>query len=324
MTLKPFRLSLLGLSLLIPFALFAVVLFLLVYAVPAIQFNGLAFFAKTDWNLGNLYADPVMRDGQQVPLGASYGMLVFVVGTLLSSLIAILIALPLAIGAAIFLAEKAPSRVRPVLAMLVELVAVVPSVVLGLWGIAVVIPFISHQLGPAISAILGFIPAFNMAGISSGYGLLASGIVLALMITPIIANTLFDALMQVPKENREAAFALGSTHFEVVTKAMLPMVRPVLIGSTVLALGRALGETMAVLMVSGGGTQLPHSIFSPISTIASVVVSLLDSAEQDPTNMAVRSLAEIAIVLFVITFAVNVAAKLLTTGVAHVRNRKHA
>jgi phosphate transport system permease protein len=195
-----------------------------------------------------------------------------------------------------------------VLSMLVELVAVVPSVVFGLWGIAVLIPFIGHYLSPT----------------GNGYGLLAASIVLALMITPIIATTLLDALMQVPKENRESAFALGATHFEVVAKAMLPMVRTTLIGGIVLALGRALGETMAVLMVSGGGINiLPTSIFSPISTIASFIVGQLDSAESDPTNMSVRTLAEIALVLFIITLAVNAGAKILSSGALNVRKRQH-
>jgi phosphate transport system permease protein len=208
--------------------------------------------------------------------------------------------------------------------MLVELVAVVPSVVFGLWGVAVLVPFIGNILGPVLSDTLGFIPIFAGGHSGGGYGLLAASVVLALMITPIIATTLLDALMQVPKENRESAFALGATHFEVVSKAMMPMVRTTLIGGIVLALGRALGETMAVLMVSGGGINiLPTSLFSPISTIASFIVSQLDSAEGDATNMAVRSLAEIALVLFIITLITNAGAKLLTSGGLHVRQRKH-
>ncbi|WP_298215545.1 phosphate ABC transporter permease subunit PstC [Acidocella sp.] len=306
MTLRPFRLAVLGLSLLIPAALCAVVLFLILYSGPAMIFNGLHFLTQVNWNLGDLYDDPVVVRGIQVPAGANYGILVFVVGTLASSAIAILIAVPLAMGAAIFLAEIIPPRIRPVLSMLVELIAVVPSVVFGLWGIAVLIPFIGSHLSPD----------------GNGYGLLAASIVLALMITPIIASTLLDALMQVPRENRESAFALGATHFEVVGKVMLPMVRPTLIGGIVLALGRALGETMAVLMVSGGGVNiLPTSLFSPISTIASFVAGQLDSAEADPTNMSVRALAEIALVLFIITLLVNAAAKLLTSGALHVRKR---
>jgi phosphate transport system permease protein len=241
-----------------------------------------------------------------VPSGANYGIFVFIIGTLASSAIAILIAVPLSVGAAIFLAEAVPPKIRPVLSLLVELIAVVPSVVFGLWGIAVLVPFIGHYLSPT----------------GNGYGLLAASIVLALMITPIIASTLLDSLMQVPKENRESAFALGATHFEVVSKAMMPMVRTTLVGGIVLALGRALGETMAVLMVSGGGINiLPTSLFSPISTIASFVVSQLDSAQADPTNMSVRALSEVALVLFLITLAVNAAAKLIASGALNVRNR---
>ena len=306
MKIRPFRFTVLGLSLLIPAALCAVVLFLVVYSGQAIFFNGLHFLVDVNWNLGDLYSDPISVHGVQVPPGANYGILVFVAGTLASSGIAILIAVPLAVGAAIFLAEVIPAKIRPVLSMLVELIAVVPSVVFGLWGIAVLVPFIGHHLSPD----------------GNGYGLLAASIVLALMITPIIASTLLDSLMQVPRENRESAFALGATHFEVVCKAMLPMVRATLIGGIVLALGRALGETMAVLMVSGGGLNiLPSSLFSPISTIASFVASQLDSAEGDPTNMSVRALAEIALVLFVITLGVNACAKLLTSGAFRVRKR---
>jgi phosphate transport system permease protein len=320
MKIRPFRLTVLGLSLLIPAALVAVVLFLVVYSGQAIAFNGLHFLTDVTWNLGDLYDDPVTVRGIQVPSGAEYGILVFIVGTLASSAIAILIAVPLSVGTAIFLSEAVPELeraarrsipwlppIRPALAMLVELVAVVPSVVFGLWGIVVLVPFLGHHISPT----------------GNGYGLLAASIVLALMITPIIASTLYDALCQVPKENRESAFALGSTHFEVVTKAMMPMVRATLIGGIVLALGRALGETMAVLMVSGGGINiLPTSLFSPISTIASFIVSQLDSAESDPTNMSVRALSQIALVLFIITLAVNAGAKLLSSGALNVRKRQ--
>jgi len=308
MKLRPFRMSMLGISLLIPAALCAVVLFLLIYSWPVIGFSGFGFLTHIAWNFGNLDDDPVLTRGLMVPSGASYGILVFIAGTLLSSLIAIIIAVPLSIGAAIFLAEAVPPKIRPVLSMLVELVAVVPSIVFGLWGIWVLVPLIGHYLAPN----------------GVGYGLLAASIVLALMITPIIATTLLDALLQVPKENRESAFALGATHFEVVSKAMMPMVRSTLIGGIVLALGRALGETMAVAMVSGGASNAtPTSIFSPISSIASFIVNNLDSAQGDPTNMAVYAIAEMALVLFFITLAVNAAAKLLSSGAFNVRKRQH-
>jgi len=307
MKLRPFRLSVLGLSLLIPAALCAVVLFLLIYSFPAIRFSGFGFLTDINWNFGDFDDDPVMTRGMLVPGGANYGILVFIAGTLLSSFIAIVIAVPLSVGAAIFLSEAVPPKIRPALSMLVELVAVVPSIVFGLWGIGVLIPFIGHYISPT----------------GNGYGLLAASVVLALMITPIIATTLLDALLQVPKENRESAFALGATHFEVVSKAMMPMVRATLIGGIVLALGRALGETMAVAMVSGGGFNiLPTSIFSPISSIASFIVNNLDSAEGDPTNMSVRAIAEVALILFLITLAVNAAAKILSSGAFHVRKRQ--
>ena len=323
MRLTPFRLTLLVLSLAIPAALLAVILFLLIYSWPAIQFNGLGFVTRVIWNLGDLYDDPVTVRGHLVPSGANYGIAVFIAGTLLSSFIAILIATLLSVGAAIFLSEIVPPKLRPLLALLVELVAVVPSVVFGLWGVVVLVPLIGTVLGPAVSHYLGFIPFLRGGDSGGGYGLLAASIVLALMITPIITSTLLDALLQVPRENRESAFALGATHFEVVSKAMMPMVRGTLIGGIVLALGRALGETMAVLMVSGGGLNiLPHSIFSPISTIASFIVSQLDSAQGDPTDMAVRSLAEIALALFVITLLTNAGAKLLAARGLHVRKLK--
>ncbi|HQT67252.1 MAG: phosphate ABC transporter permease subunit PstC [Rhodospirillales bacterium 20-60-12] len=322
MKIRPFRLTMSVLAIMIPTALMAVIILLALYSFDAIRFNGLAFLFGQHWDLGNLYMDPVKTRGLMVPHGATYGVLVFIVGTLLSSGIAILIAVPVSIGCAIFIAEAVPARFRPYFSMLVELVAVVPSVLIGLWGISVLVPLIAHVIAPGMSAVLGFIPFFSTAGGGgSGLGLLAASLVLALMITPIIATTLLDSLQQVPREIKESAFALGATHFEVVRGAMMPMVRNTLIGGIVLGLGRALGETMAVLMVSGGAINyLPHTIFTPISTIASFIVTQLDSAEQDPTGMAVKSLAEIALVLFIITLIVNGLARLLARRFNNVRS----
>ncbi|HQU02155.1 MAG TPA: phosphate ABC transporter permease subunit PstC [Acetobacteraceae bacterium] len=306
MKIRPFRLTMSVLAIMIPTALMAVIILLALYSFDAIRFNGLAFLFGQHWDLGNLYMDPVKTRGLMVPHGATYGVLVFIVGTLLSSGIAILIAVPVSIGCAIFIAEAVPARFRPYFSMLVELVAVVPSVLIGLWGISVLVPLIAHVIAPGMSAVLGFIPFFSTAGGGgSGLGLLAASLVLALM----------------PREIKESAFALGATHFEVVRGAMMPMVRNTLIGGIVLGLGRALGETMAVLMVSGGAINyLPHTIFTPISTIASFIVTQLDSAEQDPTGMAVKSLAEIALVLFIITLIVNGLARLLARRFNNVRS----
>lgn len=311
-TLRPFRFVLVIVTSLIPLALLAILIFLGRYAWPAIHFNGLGFIFGKTWNLGNLYADPVVRHGQLVPIGATYGILVFIAGTLLTSGIALIMAIPVSLGVAIFLAEGLSTRLRAPLSFVVELLAAVPSVVYGLWGYAVLIPLVAHYIAPSLRAVFGFIPFFG-GPIGSGYGLLAASIVLALMVVPIIAATVRDALSQVPSETKEAAYALGATHFEVVRRAMLPMVRTNIIGACILGLGRALGETMAVLMVSGGALNyLPNNLYSPITTMASFIVSQLDSAMQDPTGMAVRSLAEIALILFLIAVITNIIARLLT------------
>ncbi|HUZ62498.1 MAG TPA: phosphate ABC transporter permease subunit PstC [Acetobacteraceae bacterium] len=315
MKLRPFRLTLLGLTCLIPAALGAVLLFLALFSWPAIRFNGIGFLLSETWSLGNLYADPVKQGGMLVPIGASYGILVFLVGTLATSAIALLIAVPVSLGVAMFLAEGVSPRLRGGLALIVEMLAVVPSVVYGLWGVTVLVPLVAHVLAPALSDAIGFIPFFRVTS-GSGFGLFAAALVLTLMVVPIITTTVLDALTRVPREAKEAAYALGTTRFEMVRKAMLPMVRPSIVGAVILGLGRALGETMAVLMVSGGALNyLPGTINSPVSTMASFIVSQLDSAEQDPTGMAVRSLAEIALVLFIITVVVNVIARLMVRGV---------
>jgi phosphate transport system permease protein len=310
--MRPFRLSLQLVSALIPLALLAIFVFLTSYSWPAIRFNGLSFLFSETWSLGNLYSDPVMRDGYQVAVGAHYGIWVFIVGTLASSAIALLIAVPVGMGVAFFLTEYAPKRSRAALAQVVELLAMVPSVVYGLWGLEVLAPLVLKYIAPGLAAALHFIPFFAGAA-SSGYGLLTAGLVLVLMIVPVISSTLVEAMMRVPREVRESCFALGATRAEMLRKILLPAVRVPLIGSVILALGRALGETMAVLMVSGGALNyLPHTLYSPITSMAAFIASQLDSALQDPSGMAVRSLAEIALVLLVIAVIVNVIARLLT------------
>jgi phosphate transport system permease protein len=305
-----YRLVLLFLSAIIPLAILAVLIFLGSYAEPVFRYSGLGFLGQVEWNIGNLYANPVTRHGVQVPIGAQYGILAFIVGTVLSSLIALILAVPISIGVAIFLSEGLSRPLRPWFSFILELLAGVPSVVYGLWGLVVLAPLILKAIGPFLSHLLGFIPFF--APPVSDYGLLTAALVLTLMITPFIAATLRDALSQVPQEHKEAAFALGADHFEVIRLAMLPAVRAPLIGAIFLGLGRALGETMAVLMVSGGAINyLPQNLYSPISTMASFILSQLDSAETDPTGMAIRALAAIALILFIISVLVNALARLL-------------
>jgi len=316
----PFRLTLIGLAGVIPVVIAAVFLFLVVYAWPAIQFNGIGFLLTKTWDLGNLYADPVEHHGVLAPIGATYGCLVFVAGTLASSFLALLVAVPVSLGISVFLAEGVKRQLRTPFAIVVELLAVVPSVVYGLWGIIVLVPIAAHIIAPVLAAVFPFIPFLAQAG-GSGFGLLSSSLVLALMVIPVITITVYDALSRIPKEAKEAAYALGTTKFEMVFFTMLPMIRPAIIGAIILGLGRALGETMAVLMVSGGALNyMPTTLMSPISTMASFILSQLDSAEQDQSGLAVQSLAEIAIVLFVITVLVNIIARLLVrTGASATR-----
>ena len=296
----------------LPASLMAVVLFLAVYAWPAIRFNGVRFAFENTWNLGNLYADPVTIAGTQIQPGAHYGILFLIVGTLLSTLLALLLAVPVGVGAAMFLAEKVDARLRTWISLFVELLAAIPSVVLGLWGYAVLIPFLAHYLFPLLTHTIGYvIPIFGGPS-GSGYGLFTSSFVLAMMIVPLITATVRDALVVQPAPLRESALALGATGFEATYHVLLPNTRKVLIGATFLALGRALGETMAVLMVSGNALNyLPHNIYDPISTMAAFIVSQLDSALQDPTGMAVRTLAEIALILCIISIIVNALARLV-------------
>jgi phosphate transport system permease protein len=291
--------------------LILIILFLGRYAWPAVQLNGWAFLTKNDWNLGNLYADPIVHHGVTLMPGAQYGILFLIVGTLLSTLIAVVIAVPFGVGSAIFLADGIPAAFRPWLSFFVELLAAVPSVVYGLWGYFAVIPLLNNHVFPWMAVHLKFIPFFA-GDTGSGYGLLTSGLVLTLMIVPLITSTMRDALISQPRGLREAALALGATRFETMWSVILPSTRRVLIASGILATGRALGETMAVLMVSGNALNyLPKNIYSPITTMAAFVASQLDSAMEDPTGMAVRSLAEVALVLCVISVIVNSAARLM-------------
>ncbi|MGH9606759.1 MAG: phosphate ABC transporter permease subunit PstC [Terracidiphilus sp.] len=307
-----FRRLIAPLASLVGVSLIVIVVFLWNYAWPAIKFNGFHFLVSDNWNLGNLYGNPITApNGQQVMPGAAYGILFLIVGTLLSTAIALLIAVPFGVGSAMFLAEGVPSSLRPWVSFFVELLAAIPSVVYGLWGYVLVIPFFGAHLFPWMVKWFGFIPGFGGAS-GSGYGLFTSGFVLSLMIVPLIAATVRDALVARPLGQREAALALGATRFETLWSVELPGVRRVVIASTILATGRALGETMAVLMISGNAVNiLPSNVYAPISTMAAFIVSQLDSAFTDPTGMAVRSIAEVALVLCLISILVNGIARVL-------------
>jgi phosphate transport system permease protein len=300
----------------VPASVAAVVVFLLLYAWPAIRLNGFGFLVRNTWNLGSLYAEPIRHSGVMILPGAQYGILFLIVGTLLTTAIAMALAVPVGVGAAAFLAEILPPGPRLWLSFLVEMLAAIPSVVFGLWGYAVLIPFLGQHVFPVMTLLLGWIPWLGEPT-GSGYGLLTAGLVLSLMIVPLIASILRDAIAAQPMEVREAAAALGATRFETIWTVILPGLRPVLIGACILAMGRALGETMAVLMVSGNALNvLPVSIYAPVSTMAAFIVSQLDSALQDPTGLAVRALAEVALALCLIAIIVNTAARVLLAGSA--------
>lgn len=283
----------------------------LVKSLPSIHFMGWQFLTTTQWNLGSLYGSLEHKNGVTVMQGATFGALPFIVGTLASSVIALIIAIPVSVFTAVILAYQVRGWLGSVLSILVELLAGLPSVVIGLWGIIVLAPWIGHQFGPLLTH-LGVILPFFRGPVNTGMGLLASGIALALMIIPIITSTTRDLLMRVPLLYREAGLGMGMTSFEVVRLVSLPLARNGIIGAVALGFGRAMGETMAVLMVSGNASNyLPHTIYSPISTMASAIASQLDSAMTDASHMAVSALSELALVLLIITLFANLFARWL-------------
>ena len=300
-------------------ALVFVLATLIIEALPAIRLNGLHFFTATEWNPGNLYGNTVVTDEIPHPTGAYYGALPLIVGTLASSAIALIVAVPVSIGAALAIVERLPKRLASAVGMVLELLAGIPSVVVGLWGALTFGPFIAHHIAPVIARNVPDVPVLDYfrGDTGNGEGLLVSGLVLAVMIIPIIASTTRDLIRQVPSLPREGATALGMSDWECARRVTLPWVSSGIIGAVVLGLGRALGETMAVAMVSGAALgAMPTNIYSTMTTIAATVVSQLDSALTDSTNFAVKTLAEISLVLMVITLLTNVAARALVRRVS--------
>ncbi|ORB13096.1 phosphate ABC transporter permease subunit PstC [Mycobacterium noviomagense] len=295
-------------------ALVFVLATLIVEALPAIKVNGLHFFTGTAWNPGNLYGDTVVTHGVAHPVGADYGALPLIVGTLATSVIALIIAVPVSIGAALAIAERLPRRLASPVGMILELLAGIPSVIVGLWGAITFGPFVAHHIAPVIARNAPDVPVLNYfrGDTGNGQGLLVSGLVLAVMIIPIISSTTRDLIRQVPVLPREGAKALGMSDWECARRVTLPWVSSGIVGAVVLGLGRALGETIAVAMVSGAELgAMPANIYSAMTTIAATVVSQLDSAMTDSTNFAVETLAEVSLVLMVITLLTNVAARVL-------------
>jgi len=261
----------------------------------AFSMFGLGFLTGTTWD----------------PVGAIFGALPFIFGTIASSLIAVILAAPIGLLTAIFLAELASRRVAIPLTFTIELLAAIPSVVFGLWGVFVLSPVLKTTVEAWIVAVFGWIPIFS--GPPFGIGLFAAGVILTLMILPTIVAISRDVISSVPNHQREAMLALGATRWEMITKAVLPYARSGIVGAIILGLGRALGETMAVTMVIGNSGKIPHSIFDPSQTIASQIATTFSEAS---LGLETSSLIALGLVLLVITMLLNIVARLLVWRVA--------
>jgi len=251
---------------------------------------GFKFFAGSEWN----------------PVSEQFGALPFIYGTLVSSLVALIIAVPLSVGVAVFTTEMCPKALRGPLSFFVELLAAIPSVIYGVWAIFVLVPLLSSYVQPFLADTLGWTGLFT--GPKYGVGMLAAGIILAIMIIPIISSITREVLMVVPQHQREGVLALGATRWEMIRVGVLRNARAGIVGGIILGLGRALGETMAVTMVIGNNPQIAKSLFAPGYTMASVLANEFSEATGD---LYLSSLIEIGLALFFVTIIVNALAQLL-------------
>ncbi len=255
---------------------------------------GLTFFRSSSW-------DPVAGD---------FGALPFIYGTIVSSSLAVLIAAPLAVGVAVFITEMCPRRLRSPLSLATELLAAIPSVIYGLWAIFVLVPLLRERVEPWLAAHFGWTGLFE--GTPYGIGMLAAGVILAVMVIPIISSISREVLAVVPQNQREAALALGATRWEMIRIAVLRNARAGIMGAIILGLGRALGETMAVTMVIGNRPEIAKSLFAPGYTMASVIANEFSEATD---NLYLSALIEIGLALFIVTIIVNALARLLVWSV---------
>ena len=288
-----FRILMLSVALLMVVIVIAMVIALATDAMPSIRQFGFGFLKGQEWN----------------PIKGEFGALPFIYGTIASSLLALLISVPLSLGIAIFLVEQAPHNIARPVGFLVELLAAIPSVVYGLWGIFVLAPFLRQYIQPVLAQLLGWTPFFR--GTITGIGLLTGGIILAIMVTPIISAVVRDVLAAVPGSQREAALALGATKWEMI-RVVLVNGAPGIAGAVILGLGRALGETMAVTMVIGNRPQISLSLFDPSYAIASAIANEFTEATGD---LYLSSLVELGLILFLVTFIVNGIARILVWNV---------
>lgn len=279
-------------------SIFAIVLLILTILVVRSHLTlvrfGWSFFTRQAWD----------------PVSGNFGALPFIYGTVTTSILALLIAVPLALGVAIFVTELCPRPLRAPISFVTELLAAIPSVVYGLWGIFVLVPLIRDVVGPFLAKTFGWTGFFQ--GPNFGVGMLTAGIVLSIMILPIISSLTRDIMLSVPNSQREAVLALGATKWEMIRIGVLRNSRIGIVGAVMLGLGRALGETMAVTMVIGNSPHIAKSLFAPGYTLASVLANEFSEATGD---MYLSALIEIGLALFLVTIVVNAMARLMVWAV---------
>jgi phosphate transport system permease protein len=260
---------------------------------------GLSFLWGSSWN----------------PVAEEFGALPFVYGTAASSVIALLIAVPISVGVAVFLVETSPRSLSSPILFMVQLLAAIPSVVYGMWGIFVLAPFLRNYVYPLLQGGLGFLPFFQ--GNQNGLGLLTAGIIVSIMVVPIITAVSTDVLKAVPGTQREAALALGATKWEAAL-VVLENAKSGILGAVIIGLGRAVGETMAVTMLIGNRPQIRASLFAPANTIASAIANEFTEATSE---IYLQSLIQLGLVLFIVTFIINALARLLVWSVTRGQGR---
>jgi phosphate transport system permease protein len=258
-------------------------------ARPAISEFGLGFVTANDWN----------------PVTNSFGAAPFLYGTVITSGIALVLAAPLSIAISIYLTELAPRQIRRPVATLVDMLAAIPTVILGLWGILVLGPFMRDTIEPALNSVLGFLPIFS--GDPSAFGYLTAALILTIMITPIITSVTREVFETVPGDLKEASYALGATRWEMVRQVVLPYSRPGIVGATILGLGRAIGEAIAVAQVIGGATAINASLFHTGGTLAAQIASQFGNSG----GLAKNSLAYLGLILLAFSVVVNVIARVV-------------
>jgi phosphate transport system permease protein len=297
---RAFTVSVTALALLVPLTLAGITVLILLDSLPTIRAFGLGFLTTTQWD----------------PVHAAFGAGAYLFGTLVTTVIAVVLATPIAVGAAIFLTEYAPRRIRGPLAFLIELLAYIPSIVYGLWGLFVLVPVFRSEVDPFLQRTVGQVPVIGalFSGQIVGTDLLMGGVILAVMVLPLQVAVTREVLLAVPPAQREGMIGLGATRWEAIAGAVLPYARTGIIGAVVLAVARAFGETMAVTLVAGNSsTTIGPSLFTPGYTMASAIANQFTEATDE---LHFSALVEISLVLLLVALVINAGARLLIRRVA--------